>query len=71
LPKSTPIRIYFFMDGLLSSDAPALANWRFDAEKGGRPHHHCEQSEAIQTKPRLEPPSLDRFALLAMTKSAP
>jgi hypothetical protein len=34
-------------------------------------HRHCEQSEAIQTKPRFEPPSLDRFALLAMTKSAP
>ena len=30
---------------------------------------HCEQSEAIQTKPQLETPSLARFALLAMTKS--
>jgi DNA-binding MarR family transcriptional regulator len=28
----------------------------------------CEQSEAIQTKPRLETSSLDRFALLAMTE---
>src|SRR5271169_1502355 len=27
-------------------------------------------SEAIQTEPRLETPSLDRFALLAMTDSA-
>jgi hypothetical protein len=31
---------------------------------------HCEQSEATQTKPQLETPSLDRFALLAMTESA-
>jgi len=31
---------------------------------------HCEQSEAIQTKPQLETPSLGRFALLAMTESA-
>jgi hypothetical protein len=31
---------------------------------------HCEQSEAIQTKPRLRTASLDRFALLAMTDRA-
>ena len=31
---------------------------------------HCEQSEAAQTKPLLETPSLDRFALLAMTEIA-
>ena len=30
---------------------------------------HCEQSEAIQTKPQLETLSLDRFALLAMTEN--
>ena len=30
---------------------------------------HCEQSEATQTKPQLETPSLGRFALLAMTES--
>src|SRR5271169_681802 len=31
---------------------------------------HCEQSEAAQTKRRLETSSLGRFALLAMTESA-
>src|ERR1700733_13953437 len=31
---------------------------------------HCEQSEAIRTKPQFETPSLGRFALLAMTESA-
>jgi hypothetical protein len=31
---------------------------------------HGEQSEAIQTKPQLESPSLGRFALLAMTERA-
>jgi hypothetical protein len=27
----------------------------------GRPHHHREQSEAIQPKPQPQSPSLDRF----------
>jgi hypothetical protein len=30
----------------------------------------ASDSEAIQTKPQLETPRLDRFALLAMTESA-
>jgi hypothetical protein len=30
---------------------------------------HCEQTEAVQTKPQPETPSLDRFAWLAMTES--